>query len=229
MLPCGRFLMRSIHLRLAIAALGAAVLAANVSAEPSKSRTYSFDQDTPGKPPAGFSFAYTKNIGRPGKWVVEASRDALSGGNTLVQIDKDDTNARYPLAVTTQDAPVDLRVSVKCKAASGDVDQACGIVFRYRDENNYYVTRSNVLEDNVRLYYVKDGKRTQIATWDGKVPGMTWNQLAVEAKGDAFTVFWNGKKIIEQRDATFARAGKVGLWTKADSITSFDDLTVSPL
>ena len=192
-------------------------------------KTYSFDQDAPGKPPAGFSFARTKNVGKPGKWVVEAVKDAPSGGKALGQTDKDDTNARYPLAIAPDDALADLRVSVKCKGVAGDVDQACGLVFRYKDENNYYITRSNVLEDNVRLYYVKDGKRTQIATWDGEVPGKVWNELAAEAKGDTFRVFFNGKQIIQHQDTTFARGGKVGLWTKADSVTYFDDLTVSPL
>jgi hypothetical protein len=214
---------------LAAVALATATLAAAAVAEPAKSKTYTFDTEAHGKPPAGWTFARTKNIGRPGKWVVEAAKDAPSGGKVLGQVDKDDTNARYPLAIAPEDAPADLRVSVKCKAVSGEVDQACGLVFRYRDENNYYITRSNVLEENVRLYYVKDGKRTQIATWDGKVPGKTWNELAAEAKGGMFRVFFNGKEIIKHQDKTFRGGGKVGLWTKADSVIYFDDLTVTPL
>jgi hypothetical protein len=211
------------------ALLATALLAAGAKAEPAKPKTYTFDQDAPGKPPAGWTFARTKNIGKPGKWVVESQQDAPSGGKALGQVDKDDTNARYPLAVAADDAPADVRVSVKCKAVSGEVDQACGLVFRYKDENNYYITRSNVLEENVRLYHVKDGKRTQIATWDGTVPGKAWNELAAEAKGETFRVFFNGRKVIEHQDKTFPGGGKVGLWTKADSVTYFDDLTVTPL
>jgi len=192
-------------------------------------KVYKFDKDTAGKPPAGFVLARTKAAGKPGKWVVEAHKGAPSGGKALGQIDADDTNSRYPMAVTVEEAPADVKVSVKCKAISGEVDQACGLVFRYKDENNYYITRSNVMEGNVRLYHVKDGKRTQLATWDGKVPGKVWNELGAEARGDSLVVTFNGKKIIETRDVTFTGNGKVGLWTKADSVTYFDDLTVAPL
>jgi hypothetical protein len=219
---------------LAMAFLATAALAANAFAEPAKrntktAKTYTFDRDPPGKPPVGWAFARTRNVGAAGTWVVSVAKDAPSGGRALAQLDEDDTNGRYPLAIAPDDAPADLRISVKCKAVSGDVDQACGLVFRYQDENNYYVTRSNALEGNVRLYFVKDGKRTQIATWDGKVPGKGWNELAAEAKGDVLRVFFNGKQVIQHQDGTFSGGGKVGLWTKADSVTYFDDLTVSVL
>jgi hypothetical protein len=193
------------------------------------SKTYSFDKDAPGKPPAGFTFARTRKVGKPGKWVVESQKDAPSGGKALGQVDKDDTNARYAIAVINENAPANVRVSVKCKAISGEVDQACGLVFRYKDENNYYITRSNVLEENIRLYHVKDGKRTQFANWDGAVPGKAWTELAAEAKGETLIVYFNGKKVIEAKDRTFSDAGKVGLWIKADSVSYFDDLTVTPL
>lgn len=102
-------------------------------------------------------------------------------------------------------------------------------MFRYRDENNYYVTRANALVDNVRLYYVKDGRRRQIGGWNGRVTAGTWHELRAEARGDSTAVSWDRKKVIEARDATFPGAGQVGVWTKADSFTLFDDLTVTPL
>jgi hypothetical protein len=210
-------------------ALGLTLAAAADAQDGTKGTTLTFDKDAPGKPPAGLTFARTKNLGKPGTWLVEAQKGAPSGGKALGQLDNDDTSARYPLAVTTTAFPANVKVSVKCKAVSGETDQACGLVFRYKDENNYYITRSNVLEENVRLYHVKDGKRTQFATWDGKVPGKVWNELSVEAKGDTLVVYFNGQKVIEAKDATFSAGGKVGLWTKADSITYFDDLTVTPL
>jgi hypothetical protein len=213
--------------RRCIAALALPVAGLAQGAPPGK--TYSFDLDAPGKPPAGFTTARTRNLGKAPKWIVEALKDAPSGGKALGQVDKDDTNARYPLAVAAESAPADVRVSVKCKTISGDVDQACGLVFRYKDENNYYITRSNVLEENVRLYHVKDGKRTQFATWDGPVPGNVWNELVAEAKGETLRIYFHGKKVIEAQDKTFPGGGKIGLWTKADSVTYFDDLTVSPL
>jgi len=212
--------------------LGFALTAMAAEPKDGESKTvtrYTFDEDSPGKRPRGFAFAHTRQHGKPGKWLVQAHKDAPSAGQVLGQLDDDDTNARYPMAVTTAALPADVKVSVKCRAVSGKVDQACGLVFRYQDENNYYVTRSNVLEDNVRLYHVKNGKRRQFATWDGKVPGEVWNELAAEAKGDTLRVYFNGKKVIEAKDRTFADGGKVGLWTKADSITYFDDLTVTAL
>jgi hypothetical protein len=154
--------------------------------------------------------------------------DAPGGKNVLVQADDDSTRDRYPVAVADGPLLRDLRVSVWCKPVAGKVDQACGLVFRYRDADNYYVTRANALEDNVRLYYVRDGKREQRASWSGEVPADRWSELRVEARGDHLIVHWNGEKVIDARDATFTEAGKVGLWTKADSVTAFDDLTVAP-
>ena len=121
----------------------------------------------------------------------------------------------------------DLRLSVKCKPVSGKVDQGCGLVLRLKDTDNYYVARANALEDNVRLYHVVKGKRIQFAGWNGKVASGVWHELAVEAQGDHFQVFFNGKKVIDANDKTFADAGKIGLWTKADSVIYFDNLTVT--
>lgn len=199
------------------------VILAALAAGASPQRSWTFDQDSPGKPPAGFSFGLTARLGKPGRWVVTPGKAV---GKVLAQIDKDATNARYPIAVADEPSLANLRVKVRCQPISGEVDQACGLVFRYRDENNYYVTRANALEDNVRLYHVKDGKRKQFATWDGKVAPGVWHTLEAEARGDLLRVFWNGKKVIEARDTTFVQPGKVGVWTKADSVTYFDDLEV---
>jgi hypothetical protein len=123
----------------------------------------------------------------------------------------------------------DLRVAVRCKPVSGNVDQACGIVLRYRDENNYYVARANALEDNVRLYHVVKGRRSQFAGWDSTIVPRAWHTLAVEARGDEFDVFWDDKRVIHAKDGTLKDAGRVGLWTKADSVSHFDALSVNEL
>jgi len=117
---------------------------------------------------------------------------------------------------------------VKCRPVSGRVDQGCGLVFRLKDPDNYYIARANALEDNVRLYHVVKGSRRQFAGWNGKVSSGTWHDLAVEVVGDHFQVFYDGKKVIDAHDKTFAEAGKFGVWTKADSLIHFDDLTVTP-
>jgi hypothetical protein len=189
-------------------------------------KRFDFEADTPGAPPQGFSFGRTGK-GAPGKWVVQAVDSAPSGKNVLVQTDADTTDYRFPIAYTGPDLK-DLRLTVKCKPVSGKGDQGCGLIFRLKDADNYYVTRANALEDNVRLYHVVKGDRRQFAGWNGKVATGKWHELAVEAQGDHFQVFFNGQKVIDAHDKTFSDAGKFGVWTKADSVIQFDDLTATP-
>jgi hypothetical protein len=195
------------------------------SGEEGTIKRFDFEADKPGEPPPGFTFGRTGQ-GAPGKWVIQAVDDAPSGRNVLVQTDTDPTDSRFPIAYTGPEAR-DLRLSVKCKPVSGKVDQGCGLVFRLKDADNYYVTRANSLEDNVRLYHVVKGSRGQFAGWDGKVASGKWHELAVELVGDHFQVFFDGKKVMDAQDKTFPDAGKFGLWTKADSLIQFDDLTAT--
>src|SRR5262245_22597748 len=136
-------------------ALSLLVLAGSSAADvkPAKS-SWSFDADKVDAAPAGFAFARTGD-GPVGKWVVKAVKDAPTGAHVLAQIDDDRTDYRFPLAVADKPSLADVAVSVKCKPVSGAVDQACGLVLRYQDADNYYVTRANALEGNVRFYYVK--------------------------------------------------------------------------
>jgi hypothetical protein len=145
----------------------------------------------------------------------------------LAQTDAHDTDYRFPIAYTGP-ALRDLHLSVKCKPVSGRVDQGCGLVFRLQDADNYYVTRANALENNVRLYHVVKGKRVQFAGWNGKVTNGFWHELAVDAQGEHFQVFYDGNRVIDAHDKTFSQAGMFGLWTKADSVIYFDDLTATP-
>jgi hypothetical protein len=133
-----------------------------------------------------------------------------------------------PVAITAAPQPADVRVSVSCKLISGKVDQACGLVARYRDENNYLITRANALEDNVRLYIVKDGKRSELASHDVEVSANVWHDYRFQARGDELRVWWDGELVLEHRDSSFVNPGSVGVWTKADSVSYFDDLRVSP-
>ncbi len=210
----------------AVLSLGSLVLAQAEVEKPS-AKTWNFDSDTVGKAPGGFSFGRTGK-GAEGQWVVRSEEDAPSKPNVLAQVSTDDTDYRFPVAFAGPDIK-DLRVSVKCKPVSGRVDQGCGLVFRLKDADNYYVVRANALEDNVRLYHVVKGDRRQFAGWNGKVASGVWHDLAVEAKGDHLQVFFDNKKIIDAKDKTFPDAGKVGLWTKADSVIYFDNLTATPM
>ena len=129
----------------------------------------------------------------------------------------------------------DVDLSVRFRPVSGRVDQAAGLVWRYQNEDNYYIVRANALEDNVVLYKVQNGQRTDLPVkGEGRtygkpaeVPAGQWSTLRVVAAGPRFEVHFNGRKLYEVEDTTFAQAGRVGVWTKADSVTHFDDLTVT--
>ena len=125
---------------------------------------------------------------------------------------------------------------VKFKVVSGVVNQAAGLVWRYRDPNNYYVVRADALEDNIVMYKVQGGERISLAPKGRvsrnygikyQVPKMTWASLSVTFHGDLFTVSIDGEKLFEVEDSTFTGAGKAGLWTKADSVIYFDDFQVA--
>lgn len=213
-------------------AVSAAPTSPTPSAAPSgaaaSGRTRTFDDDAAGSPPAGFSFGRTGG-GPLGRWVVRAESGAPSGANVLAQLDTDDTDFRFPVAVMNEPSLRDVRVSVRCRTISGRVDQACGLVARYRDENNYYVTRANALEDNIRLYTVRDGQRHQLASWSGRVAPNVWHEYRLDVRGDHLEVYWDGQRVLDYHDTTFGEAGRVGVWTKADSVTYFDDLRAEAL
>jgi hypothetical protein len=118
-------------------------------------------------------------------------------------------------------------VSVRFKAVAGKVDQAGGLVARFKDKDNYYITRANALENNVRLYKVVDGSRKQFAGVNAKVTSGEWHTLRLVANGSHFEVFFDGKSLFTAADDTLKDAGRVGLWTKADSVTLFDDLRIA--
>ncbi len=186
---------------------------------------YNFDGDAAGKPPAKFHDALTGQ-GAKAQWLVKGDPSAPSQSNVLAQLSTDKTDYRFPLAIADEGSFQNLEVSVKFKAVSGEVDRAAGLAFRLKDANNYYVVRANALEDNYRLYHVLDGRRVQIAGANFKVAPSEWHELRVECVGNKITCYYDGEKKIESTDDTFKEAGKVGLWTKADSVTYFDDLRV---
>src|SRR5436189_134716 len=168
-----------------------------------------FEKDEVGKPPKGFSFALTGQ-GKPGVWIVK--KDDQSHGNVLVQTDADKTDYRFPVAVYDGFTGKDVDLSVQFKAISGRGDQGAGIVWRYRDQNNYYITRCNALEDNCTIYHVINGQRQAFLNQRVKVASGVWHTLRVEATGDHFVVTYDGQKVLDAKDAAFHDAGKVGRW-----------------
>ena len=191
-----------------------------------KQFAYNFDGDTTGQMPAKFHGAKTGG-GAPENWVVTADLTAPSKPNVVAHTSTDQTDYRFPLLIADEGSFQDLDVSVKFKAVSGSIDRAGGLVFRLKDPNNYYIVRANALENNYRLYHVVNGRRSQFAGANLKVTSGEWHELRVEATGNKITCYYDGSKKIEATDETFKDAGKVGLWTKADSVTYFDDLKVT--
>jgi len=132
----------------------------------------------------------------------------------------------YNLLVLDKPGYKNLSMSVKIKSVSGDEDQGGGLVWRYTDNNNYYITRYNPLEKNLRLYHVVNGKRIQIKSVDGNIKSNEWFTLSVTMNGTKITCSLNDSVLMEITDDVFIQPGKVGFWTKADAITYFNDLKI---
>ena len=181
----------------------------------------------PGVAPPGFIFGRTGQ-GTPGDWRVVADPSAAEQ-KAIAQISQDRTDYRFPLAVYGAVSARNVDVVVRFKPVDGTVDQAGGIAVRLASPDDYYVARANALEDNVRFYRVVSGSRQQIQGVNTKVAANQWHMLGLRAEGDRFAVSFDGKPLFTAQDSTFVSPGKVALWTKADSITHFDTIAITPL
>jgi hypothetical protein len=180
-----------------------------------------------GSPPADFDFALTGQ-GKAGQWRVVMDTTA-SGGRAIEQSDADRTDYRFPLAIQHSFSAKNVDASVRFKAVAGTVDQAGGIVVRLIDPDNYYVARANAMEDNVRFYRVVKGRRQELAGANLRVTANEWHTLGLRADGDSFTVSFDATPLFTSTDKTFANAGKFALWTKADSITRFEQIELKAM
>ena len=181
--------------------------------------TDTFDQAQPGSPPSDWTCGVTGR-GAP-KWMIEADASAPSKPNVL----KQSGSGTFPWCVKKDVAIADGFVEVKFKPVAGKEDQAGGVVWRAKDADNYYIVRANALEDNVTIYHTIKSKRVSFKSVNTKVAPATWHTMRVDFVGNKFTVTFDGKKVIEATDDSFTDAGKVGVWTKADSVTLFDDFS----
>jgi hypothetical protein len=199
---------------LLLASLAATGVTAVLSAD-----TVNFDNMNAGAAPPGWTATQTGS--GSAKWSVEKDDSAPSKPNVLKQSGvatfsvcfKNDTNLK------------DGFVEVRFKPVSGKEDQAGGVIWRVRDASNYYIARANALEDNVTIYHTINGSRVAFKNINTKVTTGVWHTLRVDFQGDKFIVSFDGKKVIEANDESFKDAGKVGVWTKADSVTLFDNFT----
>ncbi len=181
--------------------------------------TVTFDDLKTGAPPPGWTA--TKTGKGEAKWEVVADDSAPSKPNVL----KQSGEATYPVCIKDDTSLKEGFVEVKFKPVSGKEDQAGGVIWRCKDADNYYIARANALEDNVCIYHTIKGKRTEKKRTDVKVASNEWHTLRVDFEDNRFAVTLDGKKALEWTDDTFKDAGKVGVWTKADSVTLFDDFS----
>jgi len=207
------------------AAAVVALLGGAVWADDDKERTVKFSKDDVGKVPTGWKAAQT---GRGASvWKVVADDTAPSRTGLALAQTTDDRNALFNLCVADEPRLKDVEAMVSFKAIKGEKDQGGGLVWRYQDANNYYVARMNPLEDNFRVYKVVAGKRAkEFQSADVKVPAGEWHTLKIKHVGDHIECFLDGKKHLDVKDDSIDKAGKVGLWTKADAQTHFDQFKV---
>jgi hypothetical protein len=183
------------------------------------SDTIDFDRQAPGGPPTEWSCGVT-GTGKP-VWRVEADPTAPSAPNVL----KQSGAGTFPWCVRQATSIADGFVEVRFKPLGGREDQAGGVLWRWKDGDHYYVARANALENNVSLYYTERAKRNTLRYVNAPVPRNVWHTLRVEFTGTRIKVLLNGKAYIEIDDGHIGGAGAVGVWTKADSVTAFDDFS----
>src|ERR1051325_7664436 len=195
------------------------LLALTTWSSSSMAETINFDQDPVGPLPAGWTGGVTGR-GAP-RWTVEADAGAPSPPNVLIQ----SGSGTFPWCVRRDISVTDGSVEVKFKPISGNEDAAGGVVWRWKDRDNYYVARGNALEDNVSLYHTTNGRRSTIKYVDAPVAKNQWHILKVECAGKSIRVPLDGKVYISLEDDHIMGPGPVGVWTKADSVTAFDDFS----
>ena len=178
-----------------------------------------FDAASPGTVPEVWTCGVTGK-GSP-IWKVEADTSAPSQPNVL----KQSGSGAFPWCVKQSVRIADGFVEVKFKPLAGREDQAGGVLWRFKDGNNYYIARANALENNVSLYYVEKGRRITIKYVAAPVAAHQWHTLRVEFSGKAISMVFDGKQYIRVEDDRIAGEGAIGVWTKADSVTAFDDFS----
>jgi hypothetical protein len=190
-----------------------------------------FKKDDMGKVPAGWEATQTNKGDNSSIWKVVADDTAPSGSGYVLAQTAESPGKVFNLCIASDTKVKDIEAIVAFKAIKGKNDQGGGIVWRYQDANNYYVARMNPLEDNYRVYKVVNGVRTQLGKEKGtkeglKVPAGEWHTLKIKNIGNRIECFLDGKKELDVTDDTFQKPGKVGLWTKADAQTCFDQLVI---
>ncbi len=213
---------------LVILAVGSIALGQSPRADEGRGTTLNFDKDAPGKLVRGWKADGTNQKGPVATWLVMADPTAPSKPNVLALSKiNHDSGGTFNICWTDAVRFRDGELEVRFKAISGAEDQGGGLIWRTRDKDNYYIARYNPLEENYRVYFVKDGARKQLASEKVTIPAGEWHTLKIEHEGEHIECYLDDKKYLDVNDATFAEEGGIGFWTKADAVTSFDDLKVT--
>jgi len=197
--------------------------------DPAQHKVWTFDKDKVGSVPNGWQAAETRSQSKLGKWEVIKDESAPSPPNVLSLTATKNTGSTFNLLIAKKTSFKDLQIGVRVKAMTGEEDQGGGPIWRAKDPNNYYIARWNPLEKNFRVYFVKDGRRKQLASSDTDTNSKVWHRIEIKHKGAKIEANLDGKKLIELEDSTFLEPGMVGLWTKADAATAFDSIKVEEL
>ncbi len=189
-------------------------------------RVWSFDKAAVGALPPGWQVAETSGRGTPATWQVVADSAAPSSSRAVAITRVENSGQTYNLLLAPHTSFGDLEIELMVKAVAGSQDQGGGPIWRARDADNYYIARWNPLEDNFRVYTVKDGKRKMLKSATVKADPGEWHRIEIEHVGDRIEAEFDGEELLVVADSTFGDAGMVGLWTKADAATAFDDFEV---
>jgi len=191
--------------------------------------SWNFDDVTVGELPVGWQVDATNRKGPLATWQVVKDTTAPSGDHVLAMTHPNHTfGGAFNVCWTDEVSFLDGEIEVRFKAVKGEEDQGGGVIWRVQDKENYYIARFNPLENNFRIYTVRDGARKTLADVRITLPSEQWHSLRIIQHGNHYEGYLNGKKLLEGTDDLFTQAGGVGLWTKADAVTSFDDFSITP-
>lgn len=196
--------------------------------QPGQHVVWDFDHMPTGRLPQGWKAAETNGKGRPGKWEVKRGYNPPSTPNALALIRTANVGETYNLVLAGSARYQDLDLEVKVRALSGGEDRGGGLIWRVSDSGNYYLACWDPLKDKLCLYSVKAARRTQIASVNVTADSRTWHTIKVTHLGNKIGIAFDGKALLSQEDTTFPSPGMIGLWTKADACTAFDDFKVQP-
>ncbi len=189
--------------------------------------SWNFDDVPVGELPVGWRVDATNQKGPLATWQVIKDETSPSGDNALALTSPNHTfGGTFNICWTDAVSFLDGEIEVRFKAVTGEEDQGGGVIWRVQDKDNYYIARFNPLEDNFRIYYVHDGARKTLASAKVALPAGKWHTLKIVQRGSQFEGYLNGEKLLEDTDTLFTESGGVGLWTKADAVTSFDEFVV---